>query len=213
MFIRAYLRASTKKQDAKRAKSELIAFAGEHDHKIAAFYVESESGATLERPKLMQLIDDAHDGDVILVEQIDRLARLNPADWDTLKQKLSAKRLSVVSKELPTSYMALQQANSSEFMDSVLRAINDMLLDMLAAIARKDYEDRRYRQMQGIARAKAEGKYKGRRKDTEKRKIIASLLTAGHSYSEIQNMAKCSRQLIADVAKESKVNMCTPNIL
>lgn len=202
MFVRAYLRASTKEQDAKRAKSELIAFAGEHDHKIAVFYIENESGATLERPKLMQLIDDAHDGDVILVEQIDRLARLNPADWDTLKQKLSAKHLSVVSKELPTSYMALQQANSSEFMDSVLRAINDMLLDMLAAIARKDYEDRRRRQMQGIARAKAEGKYKGRRKDTEKRKIIASLLTAGHSYSEIQNMAKCSRQLIADVAKQ-----------
>jgi len=204
MFIRAYLRASTKEQDAKRAKSELIAFANDHGHKIAAFYIENESGATLERPKLMQLIDDAHEGDVILVEQIDRLARLNPTDWDTLKQKLLAKRLSVVSKELPTSYMALQQANSSEFMDSVLRAINDMLLDMLAAIARKDYEDRRNRQMQGIARAKSEGKYKGRRKDIEKRKIIASLLKAGHSYSEIQVMAKCSRQLIAEVIKESK---------
>ncbi|MGM8871287.1 recombinase family protein [Psychrobacter sp. 2Y5] len=204
MFIRAYLRASTKEQDAKRAKSELIAFANDHDHKIAAFYIENESGATLERPKLMQLIDDAHEGDVILVEQIDRLARLNPTDWDTLKQKLSAKRLSVVSKELPTSYMALQQANSSEFMDSVLRAINDMLLDMLAAIARKDYEDRRNRQMQGIAHAKSEGKYKGRRKDIKKRKIIASLLKAGHSYSEIQVMAKCSRQLIAEVVKESK---------
>jgi len=204
MFIRAYLRASTKEQDAKRAKSELIAFAKGHGHKIAAFYVENESGAILVRPKLMQLIEDAHKGDVILVEQIDRLARLNPTDWDTLKQKLSAKSLSVVSKELPTSYMALQQANSSEFMDSVLRAINDMLLDMLAAIARKDYEDRRNRQMQGIARAKSEGKYKGRRKDIDKRKIIASLLKAGHSYSEIQVMAKCSRQLIAEVVKESK---------
>ncbi len=161
----------------------------------------------------MQLIDDAHDGDVILVEQIDRLARLNPSNWDTLKQKLSAKRVSVVSKELPTSYMALQQANSSEFMDSVLQAINSMLLDMLAAIARKDYEDRRNRQMQGIARAKAQGKYKGRRKDTKKRKIVVSLLKAGHSYSEIQVMAKCSRQLIADVAKELRPNMGTPNML
>ena len=202
MFIRAYLRASTKEQDAKRAKSELIAFASDHNHKIAAFYVENESGTTLERPQLMQLIEDAHDGDVILVEQIDRLARLTPSDWNILKQKLSAKNLSVVSKELPTSYMALQQESNSEFMDSVLRAINDMLLDMLAAIARKDYEDRHHRQMQGIARAKAQGKYKGRRKNTEKRKIIASLLTAGHSYSEIQCITKCSRQLIADVAKQ-----------
>ncbi|MGM8939832.1 recombinase family protein [Psychrobacter glaciei] len=202
MFIRAYLRASTKEQDAKRAKNELIQFATDHGHKIAAFYVENESGATLTRPQLMQLIDDAHEGDVILVEQIDRLARLNQADWDTLKRMLSEKKLAVVSKELPTSYIALQSESSTEFMSSVLQAINSMMLDMLAAIARKDYEDRRNRQMQGIARAKTEGKYLGRRKDTEKRKIIASLLKFGHSYSEIQVTAKCSRQLIAVVAKE-----------
>ena len=56
MFIRVYLRASTKEQDAKRAKSELIAFANDHGHKIAAFYVENELGATLLRTELMQLI-------------------------------------------------------------------------------------------------------------------------------------------------------------
>ncbi|HCB1815285.1 TPA: recombinase family protein, partial [Citrobacter braakii] len=37
-----------------------------------------------------------------------------------------------------------------------------MLLDMLAAVARRDYEQRRERQQQGISRAKREGKYKGR---------------------------------------------------
>ena len=202
MFIRAYLRASTKEQDAKRAKNELIQFATDHGYKIAAFYVENESGATLTRPQLMQLIDDAHEGDVILVEQIDRLARLNQADWDTLKRMLSEKKLAVVSKELPTSYMALQAESSTEFMSSVLQAINSMMLDMLAAIARKDYEDRRNWQMQGIARAKAEGKYSGRRKDIEKRKIIASLLESGHSYSDIQKITKCSRQLVSTVSKE-----------
>ena len=41
----------------------------------------------------MQLIEDAHKGDVILVEQIDRLARLNQADWDTLKRMLLEKNL------------------------------------------------------------------------------------------------------------------------
>lgn len=204
MFIRAYLRASTKEQDAKRAKAELVKFAKEHNHKISSFYVENESGATLVRPQLMQLIEDAHEGDIILVEQIDRLARLNSADWDTLKRLLSKKKLSVVSKELPTSYMAFQSEGSSEFMSSVLQAINAMLLDMLAAIARKDYKDRRRRQQQGIARAKAEGKYLGRRKDVEKRKIIASLLKSGHSYTDIQRTAHCSRQLIAVVSQELK---------
>ncbi len=82
MFIRAYLRASTKEQDAKRAKSELIAFANDHGHKIAAFYVENKSGAILVRPKLMQLIKDAYENDVILVEKVDRLKHLNPRVLD-----------------------------------------------------------------------------------------------------------------------------------
>lgn len=44
----------------------------------------------------------------------------------------------------------------------MLKAVNGMMLDMLAAIARKDYEDRRRRQSEGISKAKAEGKYRGR---------------------------------------------------
>jgi DNA invertase Pin-like site-specific DNA recombinase len=47
MFVRAYLRASTKEQDATRAKAQLEAFAAERDLKIAAFYIENESGASL----------------------------------------------------------------------------------------------------------------------------------------------------------------------
>ncbi len=109
----------------------------------------------------------------------------------------------ILSKELSTSYIALQSENNTEFISSILQAINSTLLDMLAAIAKKDYEDRKYRQQQGIARAKAEGKYLGRPIDQEKRKIIASLLKSGGSYSYIQKVAKCSRQLIATVAKES----------
>ena len=44
----------------------------------------------------------------------------------------------------------------------MIAAFNAMLLDMLAAIARKDYDDRRRRQAQGQARAKEEGRYRGR---------------------------------------------------
>ena len=68
----------------------------------------------------------------------------------------------------------------------------------------KDYEDRRNRQVQGIACAKTEGKYLGRREDTEKHKIIASLLRSVHTYSEIQATAKCSRQLVAIIVKEAE---------
>ena len=202
MFIRAYLRASTVEQDAERARELLIGFAAEHGHQIASFYVENESGATLDRPELMRLIRDAADRDIVLVEQIDRLARLNQTDWQTLKQLLAQKQLSIVSPELPTSWVALQGDSRSEFTCAILQAVNGMLLDMLAAVARKDYEDRRRRQQQGIAKARDEGKYRGRQKDEKKRQHIAQLLSTGHSYSVIQEMLGCSRHLISCVAKE-----------
>lgn len=201
MFLRAYLRASTTEQNAERAKESLISFAADHGKKIASFYIENESGATLARPELMRLISDAGDGDVILVEQIDRLARLKQADWETLKFMLAKKKLMIVSPELPTSWIALKSSDGTEFTASIMQAVNGMLLDMLAAVARKDYEDRRRRQMQGIEKAQAEGKFVGRKPDLKKRASIASLLKAGQSYSSIQEMLGCSRHLIADVKK------------
>ncbi len=204
MFLRAYLRASTTEQNAERAKESLIAFAADNGKKIASFYAENESGATLTRPELMRLISDAGEGDVILVEQIDRLARLKQADWETLKFMLAKKKLMIVSPELPTSWIALKSSDGTEFTASILQAVNGMMLDMLAAVARKDYEDRRRRQMQGIEKAQAEGKFVGRKPDLKKRASIASLLAAGHSYSSIQELLGCSRHLIADVKKEMR---------
>ena len=201
MFLRAYLRASTTEQNAERAKESLIAFAADHGKKIASFYVENESGATLARPELMRLISDAGEGDIILVEQIDRLARLKQADWETLKFMLAKKKLMIVSPELPTSWIALKSSDGTDFTASILQAVNSMLLDMLAAVARKDYEDRRRRQMQGIEKAQAEGKFVGRKPDLKKRASIASLLASGHSYSAIQKLLNCSRHLISDVKK------------
>ena len=85
MFVHAYLRASTKEQDATRAKAQLEAFAAERGLTITAFYIENESGASLQRPKLFELIADATVGDILLIEQVDRLSRLNESDWSKLK--------------------------------------------------------------------------------------------------------------------------------
>ena len=79
----------------------------------------------------------------------------------------------------------MTEGNGDEFTGRMFDAINSMLLDMLAAIARKDYTDRRRRQAQGIAKAKDEGRYKGRREDTERNAGIADMLERGMSWSEV----------------------------
>ena len=75
---------------------------------------------------------------------------------------------------------------------------------MLAAVARKDYEDRRRRQAEGIHRAKSNGLYRGRAEDTAKQERVAKLLDNGLSWREIIETIGCSRGLVAKVAKQNK---------
>lgn len=93
---------------------------------------------------------------------------------------------------------------SAGFQDRMLAAINDMMLDMLAAIARKDYEDRRRRQAEGIAKAKQAGRYKGRPVDTALHDRVRLALNNQWSWSQIGANFKCSRATIAKVAKEMR---------
>jgi DNA invertase Pin-like site-specific DNA recombinase len=205
MFVRAYLRASTDEQDANRARGELKGFASSRGLSVACWYVENESGATLARPELFRLLADAQPGDVLLVEQVDRLSRLTTGDWDRLKGELTARRIRVVSLDLPTSWV-MATNNADEFTSRMFEAINGMLLDVLAAVARKDYDDRRRRQAQGIAKMKAEGKNRaggkkpsGRPEDAERNARIAQQLRDGVSWSTIQNAEDCSRSTIYKV--------------
>lgn len=198
MFVRAYLRASTKETDANRAKEQLEQFAADKGLKIAAFYVENESGAALQRPALMDLIADASNGDMLLLEQVDRLSRLDKTDWETLKTTLKEKQIKVVALDLPTSWM---MTVDDPTMSRIFEAFNDMMLDMLAAIARKDYEDRRRRAAQGIEKAKAKGIYKGRKEDADRNALIQRHLKAGQSsWNEIMELVGCSRGTVAKQA-------------
>lgn len=192
MFVRAYLRASTAGQDATRAADALEAFASEHNHEVAAKYVENASGARPDRPELRRLLSDAKAGDVLLVEAIDRLSRLPQEEWQQLRNEIGGKGLRVVAVDLPTSHQAMSAGASDEFTQRMLSAINGMMLDMMAAIARKDYEQRRERQAQGIAKAKEAGVYKGRPIDTEKRRRILTALGRGFTIREAADLVGVS---------------------
>lgn len=200
MLARLYLRASTTDQDATRARAMMKVFAKERGLKIAATYAEQESGATLKRPQLFKLIDDSEAGDVLLVEQVDRLSRLNDEDWSILKAELLAKQIRVVAYDLPTSWSLTK--NTDEFTSRMLAALNGLMLDMLAAVARKDYADRRRRQLQGIERAKVAGKYQGGRpEDARRNGEIAAMLREGKSWSRIMAATGCARGTVAKIAK------------
>ena len=86
-----------------------------------------------------------------------------------------------------------------------------MMLDMLAAIARKDYEDRRRRQAQGIQRAKGEGRYRGRPEDTKRNAAIIEMLRKGMSWNAIIEASSSNggprlyRATLSKLARRAKV--------
>ncbi len=200
---RIYLRASTDAQDATRARQDVEDLAARLGLPVVGTYIENESGAKLARPELFKLLDHSRPGDVLLVEQVDRLSRLTDTDWRALRTEIDTRQIRVVALDLPTSHAA---APADETTARMLSAVNGMLLDMLAAMARKDYTDRRRRQAQGIATAKAAGKYRGRPEDTERLKTIGSLLARGTPWSTIQNATGCSRATVAKVAKQRRAD-------
>ncbi|WFM72511.1 recombinase family protein [Halomonas sp. CKK8] len=202
-FIRAYLRASTDDQNASRAREALTSFAQEKGARVASWYVENASGTKADRTELARLIDDAQPGDVLLVEQVDRLTRLTKSDWDRLKAAIQSAGLRVVSLDLPTSHTALTVNAIDDFTGRMLDAVNAMLLDMLAAVARKDYEDRRRRQAEGIEKAKEQGRYKGRPVNESLHRRIMELREQGFSVRKTAEIIGCGVSTVQRAAKRA----------
>ncbi|WP_201577833.1 recombinase family protein [Psychrobacter okhotskensis] len=167
MTVRIYVRASTKDQDAKRALSDLINFSQSYDDNHVE-YVEHFSGTKLDRPVLAKLLKDAEQGDILLVESVDRLSRLSQDDFAILKQRIKDKGLRLVVADLPTTHTV-----SEGMTGDILRVINDMLIDLLATMAKLDNDKRRERIKQGLARSGY--KPSGKKPNTAKHKRILEL--------------------------------------
>jgi DNA invertase Pin-like site-specific DNA recombinase len=208
MAIRAYLRASTVDQDADRARESLTKFVAGQGARVTTFYVENASGASLERNELDRLIDESRPGDVLLVEGVDRLTRLDREDWKTLKHRLASKGILICAKYVPMTHDVLQatQAQRSDWAhDAVKAALRDLMVELAAAKAREDYEVRRERAEQGIAKRRAQDAagetdrpgYGGRKADADQHRKIIDLRKRGMSYSEIEDMLQTTRPTIA----------------
>jgi DNA invertase Pin-like site-specific DNA recombinase len=200
MNVRIYCRASTEGQHADRALVSLREFAQSKNWQVAGEYIENASGAKLERVELMHLLEQAQPGDLLLIEAIDRLSRLQHEEWAELKATLNSKGLVIVSMDLPTSWQMVEMSGN-DLTSGILRAVNAMLIDILATMARQDYETRRKRQAQGI-RAKQAGLYTGKEKDMEARETVREMLAQNVKPAHIMKAADISRATFYRIKKE-----------
>lgn len=110
-------------------------------------YIDRLSGKNTDRPELKKLMDYVRKGDTVIVESISRFAR-NTRDLLDLVEKLSEKGVEFVSKK--------------EAIDTTTPT-GKFMLTVFGAVAELEREYILQRQQEGIAIAKAEGKYRGRK--------------------------------------------------
>ena len=198
MTIRIYVRASTKEQDAERALSDLIQFSQSYGSEYVD-YIENESGTKLNRPILNQLLNDSMPGDILLIESVDRLSRLQQADFEILKQQIKEKGLRLIVSDLPTTHMQIRHDDT--ITTSLLELINNMLIDLLATMARLDNEKRRERIIQGLQRSGY--KPTGKKANLTKHNRIKQLLAANNmTKEEIAKAVDCGVATVYRVAKK-----------
>ncbi len=176
MTVRIYVRASTKDQDAERALSDLIKFSNDYGSEYIE-YIENESGTKLNRPILTKLLNESNQGDILLVESVDRLSRLEQSDFEILKQQIKGKGLRLVVADLPTTHVV-----NTGMTGEILNVINSMLIDLLATMAKLDNDKRRERIKQGLERSGY--KPTGKKANTAKHTRIKQLLDAGDMTKE-----------------------------
>ena len=200
MTVRIYVRASTKEQDAERALDDLVMFSKDYGDSYIA-YVENHTGTKLNRPKLNKLLEESNEGDVLLVESVDRLSRLTQDDFSTLKQRIKDKGLRLVVQDMPTTHALINATD--DITNAVLTVINNMLIDLLATMARLDNDKRKERIKQGLARSGY--KPTGKKADTAKHERIKALLATGAmTKEEIAKVVGCGVATVYRVLKESQ---------
>lgn len=136
-----YVRVSTVEQNEQRQ------IEGLDKYNIDKWFIEKVSAKDTNRPKLIEMLDFARENDVIYVHDLSRLARSTKDLLDIVEQ-LKIKSVYLVSNK--------------ENIDTNTPT-GKLMLRVIGAIAEFERENMLERQREGIAIAKENGKYKGRK--------------------------------------------------
>ncbi len=148
-------------------------------------FTEKLSGKDTQRPLLQECLAYIRTGDTLHVHSIDRLAR-NAKDLLNLTEQVLAKGVSLKFHKNNLTF-------SSETKDHMAK----LQLTMLAAFAEFERELIKERQKEGIAIAKAEGKYSKKRKITDELLEVAKIrISKGESLSRVARDLKISRETL-----------------
>src|SRR5687768_17550745 len=178
-----YIRVSSVDQNSERQLEDIT---------LDKVFTDKASGKDTNRPELKAALAYLREGDTLVVHSMDRLAR-NCEDMLRTVRELNGKGVSVRFVKENMSFIA----GSSD-------ARSTLMFTMLSAFSEFERALIRERQREGIAIAKAQGKYKGgtRSLTAEQVKAIKEKVAAGVPKTKIAKQLKVSRQTLYNYLQE-----------
>lgn len=146
-----YVRVSTVEQNEARQMEAL------REEGVDKIYMDKKSGKDFNRPEYQKMIASLKKGDVLVVHSIDRLGRNYDEiteEWRKITKEIGA---DIIVQDMPL-------LDTTRNRDLTGKLIADIVLQVFSYVAQRERENIRQRQKEGIAIAKAQGKYKGRAK-------------------------------------------------
>lgn len=154
----SYIRVSSKDQHEDRQLKELEN-QGITPDKI---FVDKQSGKDFSRPEYQKMISILQKGDVIYIHSIDRLGRNYDeiiANWQMITKDIKA---DIIVLDMPLLNTTIENSNLTG------KFIADIVLQILSYVAETERNNIRKRQAEGIAIAKAEGRFTKKQIDKDK---------------------------------------------
>jgi len=182
----AYVRVSTVEQNEQRQ------IEGLQKHNIDKWYIEKVSGKNMERDELKAMLDYVREGDTVFIHDFSRLAR-STKDLLDIVEYLNKKGVHLVSNKENVDTGTPQ---------------GKLMLTMISAIYQFERENMLERQREGIAIAKREGAYKGRKpveiSDDIFNTEYGKYMNREISKSELAKRLKVSRPTLDKMIKEKQ---------
>ena len=153
-----YHRTSTREQHLDRGIAEITAYCEQNQLELERIFTDQQTGKNFNRPRYQVLKEDVlRSGDELIITEVDRLGRNKR---DTLKelQYFRDNNIRVKILELPTTLMDISKLDNS-MAQMLMETVNNMLIELYAAMAQAEIEKKEKRQREGIDAKKARGEW------------------------------------------------------
>lgn len=163
MVSYGYARVSTNEQNPERQIQAIKAY--RHDMLIENIFIDKQSGKTFDRPNyntLKLILENLRKSSKemhieLIIEELDRIGRTKEGIRKELEW-YAKQNIFIHILEIPTTLIDIDAQN-----EWVLELINKILIEVYSSLAEQEMDKRVKRQSEGIAEAKKQGVYKGRK--------------------------------------------------